>query len=88
MGETFCVLQMPRGNLEVVSPRASVLAAIADALLVNPLLHIYDLLTWVPMTAPRQSHRHAPKFLAGTACDHAKVYAVTLCSKSAHLLKL
>ena len=34
VGETFCVLQMPRGNLEVVSPRALVLAAIADALLV------------------------------------------------------
>ena len=39
MGETFCVLQMPRGNLEVVSPRALVLAAIADALLVSPFAH-------------------------------------------------
>ena len=37
MGEAFCVLQMPRGNLEVVSPRALVLAAIADALLVHPV---------------------------------------------------
>ena len=35
-GATFCVLQMPRGNLEVVSPRALVLAAIAEAILVSP----------------------------------------------------
>ena len=34
-GATFCVLQMPRGNLEVVSPRALVLAAIAEAILVS-----------------------------------------------------
>lgn len=34
-GATCCVLQMPRGNLEVVAPRALVLAAIADALLVG-----------------------------------------------------
>ena len=43
MGETFCVLQMPRGNLEVVSPRALVLAAIADALLVYTLARFYAL---------------------------------------------
>ena len=34
-GATSCVLQMPRGNLEVVSPRALVLAAIAEAILVS-----------------------------------------------------
>lgn len=34
-GATFCVLQMPRGNLEVISPRALVLAAIAEAILVR-----------------------------------------------------
>ena len=43
MGETFCVLQMPRGNLEVVSPRALVLAAIADALLVSTFTQSFRL---------------------------------------------
>ena len=34
-GADFAVLQLPRGNLETVSPRALVLAALAHALLVS-----------------------------------------------------
>lgn len=34
-GADYAVLQLPRGNLETVSPRALVLAALADALLVS-----------------------------------------------------
>lgn len=34
-GADFAVLQMPRGNLETVHPRALVLAALAHALLVS-----------------------------------------------------
>ena len=44
-GATFCVLQMPRGNLEVVSPRALVLAAIAEAILGRPATPDCALLT-------------------------------------------
>lgn len=90
MGETFCVLQMPRGNLEVVSPRALVLAAIADALLVRLFAQRFatvcltrsvsiNSFAWVPTMVPRQTHPHAPQLPAGTACDHAKVHVVTLC---------
>lgn len=50
-GATSCVLQMPRGNLEVVSPRALVLAAIAEAILVS--------LTTPPLLRKKVSHlRH------------------------------
>jgi elongator complex protein 1 len=49
-GGCCCVLQMPRGNLEAVSPRALVLAALAQALLVHnrtPLAAPHALLTLV-----------------------------------------
>ncbi|CAK0773220.1 hypothetical protein CVIRNUC_004042 [Coccomyxa viridis] len=78
MGETFCVLQMPRGNLEVVSPRALVLAAIADALLADAFgeawrlatVNRVDLNVLVDYAWPRFLE-HGAQFVAAVGDDQA-----------------
>ncbi|CAL5218701.1 g412 [Coccomyxa viridis] len=77
-GATFCVLQMPRGNLEVVSPRALVLAAIAEAILENnygdawrlATVNRVDLNVLVDYAWPRFLE-HAGDFVAAVGDDQA-----------------
>ena len=90
-GATFCVLQMPRGNLEVVSPRALVLAAVAEAILVCLKRLFSGLPKWHERTGDRDAC-NKPQLIAGphSALREAILTAQSLrsiCSGARRLLR-